>query len=157
MRARQGKRTKGHCGDIAATCAEGEFVTSKITIELKRGYNKVTLADVLDRPENLKQQGLEAFFEQAITAAVNAGTDHWMLVHKRDGREPIVYLPGRLYGELFPEVQVGNQLKIMAASPIIWSWVIIRWKNGKRTPLRVAAMHWREFLKSASPEDVKLL
>ena len=150
----QGKRTAGHHGDLAPTCREAHFFTDKITIELKRGYNHVTVADLLDRPKQLKQQGLEAFVEQAVRAALGAGTKHWLVVHKRDLREPLAYLPGRLYSALFPE---DARNKSVVRRPVAWVWTNLKLKNGDTQRLRLAVVHWEAFLDACDPESVRAL
>lgn len=91
-RRKKGKRTSGHCGDIAATCRRGERLTRVFAIELKRGYAKTTAADIFDRAGGAAQQQFEAFIQQAIEAHENAGTYSWLLFHKRDQRNAVVWM-----------------------------------------------------------------
>lgn len=98
-RAARGKATAGHYGDTAALGPEGRPLIELVTIELKCGYNKVwpTASDLLDRPTHQNPTDLEEFFRQAILASRRAGSPHWLLVHRRDWRAAVAYLPRRLY------------------------------------------------------------
>lgn len=101
-RAKKGKTTTGHCGDVAASCWQAELLTKFITFEMKRGYNRgAVMVDLLDRnkwPDTPKQRKdtILGFIEQAHAAGARAGTPHWALIHRRDGREPLIYLPREL-------------------------------------------------------------
>lgn len=93
VRGRRGKKTTGHCGDIAATDPSIQELTSLITFEAKRGYNSCSIMDILDKPKNGAQQQWEKWFDQVKAAAGRAGTPFWMLVVKRDHREPLAFMP----------------------------------------------------------------
>jgi len=95
VRARKGKSTRGHCGDIAATCPEGERLTKLVTIELKRGYQHVTGIDLID---SVGGGNIAKFIAQAKEARQRAGTPYWMLIHKRDRRAAVVYAPPEFLG-----------------------------------------------------------
>lgn len=90
VRRKKGKRTVGHYGDICATSSEGEPFTAFVTTEVKRGYNRITVNDLLD---NHRRAGdtLASFIRQAMTAAAGAGTPHWLIIHKRDRFDTMVY------------------------------------------------------------------
>ena len=100
-RAKFGRKTTHHCGDVCAVDPIGYPLTELITFELKRGRGYtgkgVTLSDLIDAK---KPQELEAWIEQARRSSVNAGTPYWMIVHRRDQRESVVYYPAELYDEL---------------------------------------------------------
>lgn len=104
VRSRRGLRTQGHCGDIAATCSEGEPLTKLITWECKRGYSKYTIADLLDTHPKTKQEVFEQWIQQASEAAERAGTIYWAVVFRRDQRVPMVCFPEALWRDL---VSVG--------------------------------------------------
>lgn len=149
-RFRKGKTTRGHCGDICATSKDGEWLTTLVTFEAKRGYNRVTPADVFDRPPRLKQQGLEAFFEQAMTAAGRAGTAYWMVIHRRSGREPVVYFPQPLYFKLVKR-------KCRFAGPVLKLRAGVKLGTGKSVFMSVVGMTLEGFLDGAPPATVRRL
>ena len=98
VRHKKGKRTIGHGGDICSTSNKGRFLTDLFTIELKKGYNRATLHDLLDKPLDSKRgksakQTYELFLDQAMIASRVSKTPFWMLIHKRDRREALVLVP----------------------------------------------------------------
>ena len=92
-RGRKGAKTTGHYGDIAATCKEGESLLQCFTIEIKRGYNRCSIADLIDKPEGAAQQQYEKWFEQLDESIDYAHSISYLLIHKRDRRETVVVLP----------------------------------------------------------------
>lgn len=92
VRGRKGQGTAGQYGDIAATDDCGAPLLKVFAFELKRGYNRATLHDLLDRPKRAKTQSYEAWIAQARRSAEQAGSLDWMIVHKRDLREPLCVL-----------------------------------------------------------------
>lgn len=92
-RGRQGKGTRGQHGDIAATDPIGDPLTDLLTIEFKRGYSKYTIMDVVDRPPTHKQQQWDKWFQQVWEAHQQAGSYTWMMIHRRDWRPALVYMP----------------------------------------------------------------
>lgn len=99
-RAKQGKQTTGHGGDIAATCAEAEPLTQLFAIEIKRGYASSTIHDLLDRSEKSALQQFEKFVIQAYNAHVQQKTYSWMLITRRDQRQALVSLPTVVFQRL---------------------------------------------------------
>jgi hypothetical protein len=100
VRGRKGKRTKGHCGDICATDEAGKPLLDLVTLELKRGYNRATLVDLLDKPAGGAEQCWEAWISQALESAQYAATKWWMIVAKRDQRGVMVCIPAGLFQQL---------------------------------------------------------
>lgn len=92
-RGRGGKQTHGQHGDIMATHPKAELLIRLLTIELKRGYNKTTIASLLDKPSRAKLQEFESWILQAQESHEQAKSKSWMIIHKRDMREAVVYLP----------------------------------------------------------------
>jgi len=91
-RAKHGKQTTGHYGDVTFTCPSAAPLIELITIELKRGYSKKNVQDMVDRLDKSKPSTYEDFFEQAINSARDAGTPEWMVVVKRDRRKAYVFM-----------------------------------------------------------------
>lgn len=94
IRSRQGKETSGHYGDIAATNKIGHKFMSYFTVEIKCGYKKAScsnLFDVVTSKAGAKRTLME-WIKQAKTASKLAKTLNWLLIHKPDRREPIVYM-----------------------------------------------------------------
>lgn len=96
-RAKAGKRADKHCGDICALDHVGAPLLRVISWELKRGYGKATIHDLLDRPTKAKQQVYEEWIAKADRDRRRAGALYWAIIHQRDRREPIMFFPGRLW------------------------------------------------------------
>ena len=87
-RAKSGRNTANGYGDIAAQCPEAQKLLNIVTFELKRGFNRISIQDLLDKPNGPNQ--MRDFIEQAKRSASLAGTPFWILVLKRDLREELV-------------------------------------------------------------------
>lgn len=97
VRGRKGKKTAGHCGDLTATDPTSQALTDLISFELKKGYTKVTVADLLDRPDRLKQGVWEEWIEKARRSMTNSSSFFWMVIHRRGGKEIMAYAPQELF------------------------------------------------------------
>ena len=118
QRAKSGKQTKGHYGDVCASDPIGQPLLDMVTIELKRGYNHCTLHDLLDKPEGAVQQTYEKWIKQAQEESCLAGTKGWLIIHKRDRREPVVLMPSFLNGRGFsrgPSRENGRPVPLMVS------------------------------------------
>lgn len=126
-RAKKNKRTQNHCGDMAATGPEGQPLIDLIAFEFKRGYNRATIADLLDHnPKPYKNTGkvkvetYSEWFAKAERSRQQAAAFYWMMIHRRDQRVPVVFMPEELVGELLCEGAAFNmftQLHIMWVDP----------------------------------------
>lgn len=106
-RGRQGKGTRGLHGDICATDPVGAPLLEWVTIECKKGYNRHTIVDLLEAPMPLRwdrgsnfrcpEQVYSCWLHQAEDAARQARTPGWLLVVKRDRRDPIVFFNDRVF------------------------------------------------------------
>jgi hypothetical protein len=101
-RAKKGKTTFGSYGDIAAVDPIGRPLLDFFTIELKIGKSHGHFGDLLDAPikKKRKQFAFERTLEQAMSAATLAKSHHWMLISKRDRREPVVFIPRKAWNDL---------------------------------------------------------
>lgn len=96
-RSKVGKKTFGQYGDVQATDPVGQPLIDLCSIEIKRGYSKSTIADLIEKPANAAKQEYEKFFEQAEQDAKNGGMPYWMVIVKRDRKDIMVYIPYELY------------------------------------------------------------
>jgi hypothetical protein len=92
-RAKRGKRTFGHYGDVLASDPIGQPLIDLLTIELKKGYNKHSPYDALDKPDTHGPRPWEKWVAKARDDSGRAGSFGWMLIWKRDRRKPIVFIP----------------------------------------------------------------
>ena len=93
MRARAGHQTHGQHGDMAATDPVGVPFVAVFTVEMKRGYSKFTVQDMLDKADGAAVQEFEKFFAQVLESYEAAGSLSWMLVTRRDRRTALLWLP----------------------------------------------------------------
>lgn len=102
-RAKQGKKTSGGEGDVTATDLRARWLMWCFAIELKRGYSRGTpaaradLHGLLDTPSHRKATLIEQWIEQAERSRKQSGAAFWMIIHRRDGQESLVFLPERAF------------------------------------------------------------
>lgn len=92
-RRKKNKSTKGHGGDIAPTCAEGQVLTDLVAIEVKRGYKTSNVHDLLDKREASAAGIFEKWVEQAYLSQQATGAYSWWLITRRDRREAMITMP----------------------------------------------------------------
>lgn len=88
-------KSKGFYGDMSLADADhptAKLFTDNVSVEFKRGYNRASIQDIIDLPAKAATRTMEYFLEQAARDAEASGR-LWMLVWKRDSRDPIVVLP----------------------------------------------------------------
>lgn len=152
MRSKQGKKTFGHYGDIAAVDPIGQPLMEVCTLELKRGYSSISFADALDRAEGSKQQLWEAFVEQAATASEGSGAPWWILIQRRDKRVALVFMPYKLAKALEAH---GSRIKYEAD---LWMQLRFLHRTSKGDVRRiVCATNLDSFLAHCTPEHFKKL
>lgn len=95
-RRKKGKTTRGHAGDICATDEVGAPLLKFLCFELKRGYNRHTLHDLIDKPAGAAEQEIEKWVVQARAARTLSGAKYWVVVTQRDRREPLLVVPSGL-------------------------------------------------------------
>lgn len=112
VRGRKGKGTFGSYGDIAAVDPIGQMLLEVVTIELKRGYSKCSVADLLDADRTSGHHQFGDFINQAMEAAERAGSFSWMLVQRRNKRKSLAFFPAELYRKLFPDESPHQWMKL---------------------------------------------
>lgn len=110
VRGRKGKKTTNHCGDISPTHQSIQPFFDHYVLELKRGYSKFSLQDILDAGDGAATQLYEHWIDQARESAKNAGSVTWMIVFKRDRREPMVIV--EKFPSMLDEVNFDRFIKI---------------------------------------------
>jgi len=143
VRSRQGKNTFGQYGDIQATDPIGQTLLDVCTMELKRGYSKDTIAHILDAPKKSAVQAYAKFINQAITDHKKAKSLFWMLIVKRDRREPIVYIPMKFYRQIC----LKSNVHLSSKFPLV---LILKYNKQ-----RIFACPLKDFLKNVNPKLIK--
>jgi hypothetical protein len=100
VRGQRGRRTHGQHGDICATHPSAEPLIDLLTVELKRGYSKHTVADLLDKSPKAAIQTFEEWLDQIESSHTQAGSFAWLLIQRRDKRQPLVFFPDSLLEQL---------------------------------------------------------
>lgn len=99
-RAKKNLQTTNSSGDLMALDPIGLPFLKVFCTELKNGYSRFTIADLLDKPEKGAQQQYEKWFTTAERDRQRAGSLYWLLIVKRDHRQPLVFLPAKCEGLL---------------------------------------------------------
>lgn len=147
VRGKKGRRTLGQHGDICATDPIGDPLIKLLTIELKRGYSKITVADILDKGKRAATQGWEEFLEQTLRSFGQAGSLSWLLIQRRDQRRSIVFFPDKLFESL---CSIG----CFDRHPIPFATFTLYLKGQRH---RIHCMRFTQFLNCVNPEDIKRL
>lgn len=139
---RRGKRTAGSHGDVSAIDPSGEELLDLCVIELKKGYDNSSPITLLDKADYHAEQTFERFIRQARDACRLAGSYSWVLVHGRNRRETIIYLP----------IELWNLLKRPYIHPQMRLYV-----ECCGTPLTIVGVQLRHFLEKVKPEQIRKL
>jgi len=142
IRRKGHKRTFGQDGDIQATDPIGQPLLDLTTIEIKRGYNVNTIADLFDNSKKAKEQVYEKFLNQSIEQSNSSGTPYWMLIVKRDRRKELVMIPFSFSFALWQAK--FNTLKL---------GFYVAFKTKKFGIIHI--FHLKSFLKKVTPTQIK--
>ncbi len=99
-RNRRGKKTTIHCADVCAIDPVGDPLMGLLAIEIKRGYSKFSFQDLLDKKAKAALQEYEEWILQAEAARANADARHWLIILRRNARDPLVLFPYKFLVEL---------------------------------------------------------
>lgn len=111
--AKQGKAGKFHHGDICAIDPSGQALIDFCTIECKKGYSRASIMDLVDRPiRGAKEPEYSKWIFQARREAESAGAYGWTLIHKKDRREALMFMPIYVFNtlELEPDACFADDL-----------------------------------------------
>jgi hypothetical protein len=144
QRSKKGKTTFGNHGDIQASNPIGQPLIDRIAIEIKRGYSKAQVGDLVDAAAAPKSSDFLGFIEQAHRSAKEAGVPYWMIIHKRDRREAMVYMPYSLWSAGIN----SEKFKYFFGAKLPSLRLYGGWIFGVRL---------NTFLKKVNPDDVKNL
>lgn len=135
-RRKGGNKTANSHGDIMALDPIGQPFLDVFTVEIKRGYSRSTIVDMLDKPKGAATQVYESWIQQAIASQQAAGSLYWLLVIKRDKREPLVFYDSGLISD----AEIDNLALFYFSESFIVGCTVLT-----------------EFLKTLSPITVKRL
>jgi hypothetical protein len=155
-RGRRDQRTSGQYGDIEATNPKANSLLRLFTIEIKRGYNKFTPFDMIDKSDGAAVQTYESWIIQAIEASEYARTPLWMLISRRDQRNAVVCFPQNLLTRLASK-ECGSFHGLLAVSPRMQMTVQVRKTQQITLTCTVVMMKLDDFFLVVSPRDIRLL
>lgn len=100
-------------GDIEATDPGAFPFTSLVVVEIKRGYGRWSVCDVLDNPVS-KTQPWAKFYEQVRESHRDSSRPWWMVIYKRDKRKTMVALMPDLFRWLTQLQELDNTKAVYA-------------------------------------------
>lgn len=129
VRSKQSKTTPSHYGDMGAVDERGKPFTDLMTVELKSGYSNDTIHDLFDSPGRSAVQQYQEWIAKAEEDHLAARSFSWMLIHRRDRREPMVLTPPKLLNALDQltginviEFPLKDRSERLAFLPL-WEWM----------------------------------
>lgn len=137
-RLRSNKRTEGQHGDLSATDPSGQALLDVFSIELKKGYNKDCLLDLIESKSRTGKPQAQKFIDQAQRQAKEAGSIYWMLIWRRDNRSIMAAIPFKAFKRLNIDPESLATIKTGSTS-------------------KIAVMLLDEFLELVKRPDIKKL
>ena len=93
VRSKSGKSTFGQYGDVSCIDPIGQPLIDNVVIEIKRGYGRNCIYDVLDKLETAAEQEWTKWLNQVLLDKENSGSPAWWLITKRDRRQAMIFYP----------------------------------------------------------------
>lgn len=103
QRAKKGKATKNHDGDIGCVDASGQPFLDLFILECKIGYSKESIHDIIDAGPSSAKSKILGWIEKLEMQRKRLGKPWWLLIHRRDRREPLAFMPMRAASLLLDE------------------------------------------------------
>lgn len=149
-RGRSGRDTFGSHGDIAAVDPCGAALIDLLTIELKRGYSKTSIQDVLDKSiKKPAQQEWEKWFAQVDESAMQAGSYSWMIITRRDQRRSICFMPWKVLSSLLQISECDYPVPLFAFTAMLHCF-----SEFKPVKEKIAGLLLDDFFTCIKPEHV---
>jgi len=155
VRAKKGKETFGQCGDVAAIHPDGVSFLEVFAIELKRGYNTSTPMDLID----INRKGLllwEVWLWKVISEMNTHHRQGWMIIHKRDSRQPVVWIDARSCSRL--KLNTSRTEGVFVRADIRWPTMVDKkMVPGIRTSVGMKGIPFDWFVDNVSPLDIRAM
>lgn len=109
VRHAAGSSSRYHHGDVCAIDPSGQPLMDLVTVEIKKGYSKDTVQDLLDKKKGKNKPTYLQWFLKAEQTAARAGTKGWLLIVMRDHHHTLAFFPKGLFDLNLPswEVRIG--------------------------------------------------
>ncbi len=150
-RFKRGRTTAGGSGDITFTDPIGKPLLDVFTMELKRGYSKHHVTDVVDKGRAPRTQW-EGFLYQAMASARQSQSLTWMIVTQRDRRLAMCWLPVTAVALLD-----GQGADIFSTHYCTFSTFVRPPKGRLNTMVHFMGLPLEEFWDTVSPQHIKTL
>ena len=137
QRSKLGKRSFGQAGDVQAHDPIGQPLIDFCAIELKRGYSKDTVQDLVDRLPSNAISNHEKWIKQSLKAQEVSGSYTWLLIVRRDRRKALTFYPQELKDILLVKPTLTIRISI------------------KNERMRIFATTLGDFFKQANPKTIK--
>jgi len=170
VRAKQNKETYGMAGDVAATHPDASPFTEVLVVELKKGYNRDTVTQLLEVTETSVLKQYEEWIWKLHHEMLQHNRKGWLLVHKRDQHPAIAWMNKRLLVELGKKSVAGSWNTYLAEfGTTVQLRVTIREVKPKPKPkkglmagkgrltMEIVGMGMDEFFYNIGPEEIKEL
>lgn len=114
-RAKKGKRTNHAHGDVTFIDPCGKPLIDVFCIEIKRGYGKFSITDLIDGGFKA-EKGYEEWIRKLQDKCDLLGTPYWLLIHRKDNRQAMVYFPlvvwEHFFGQTFhiPDIRIKTKV-----------------------------------------------
>lgn len=160
VRAKKGVVTFNQCGDVAATDPDSVLFIKAFAVELKRGYPRATPVDLLDHGKRKQPQVYDIWLWKVIKEAREAGRPGWMIIHRRDGKESMVWVELNAFRRvcLGAVLQDVCKFSVFVREPVAVKGrgKASRWRVGAgRELVAMAGLRLDDFLYEASPSAVR--
>ena len=147
-RSKRGKTTSNSAGDISAIHNKGMALLKRITFELKRGYNTASIMNLIDTPPSTKKNEMLEFIEQAYCSSLQARSPYWAVIHGRDRKKTVIYLPWQFvldYNEI-AETSIHKRVKTFS---------IVKAASLRRYSGKVCCFVLEELLSLLDPYEIR--
>ena len=139
IRTKLNKFTEGQYGDICSTSSLSVLLTRFFTFEIKKGYPRLSFNDILD--SNSKKNNYWFWFNKIENTINYSKTISWVLIHKKNNREILLFLPFSIYKKIVNKINNSFKKKI-----------IIYYENKK-----IVGLLFKEFLEKVNPSIISSL
>lgn len=148
VRGKKGKSTQNQAGDITAVDPIGIALTKVFSIELKCGYSRHPLADLMEKSRSTNTVWPK-WFRQAEREQKNANAFSWLLITRRNYMDVLVSFPGEAF---FALNKVGAELRDTV--PQFRSFVFM---GKERSPLSLFVTTLEQFCLAVTRKQVERL
>lgn len=138
VRAKQGKKTSGQCGDLTAIDPCGFPLIDLCTIELKKGYNAWNIKELIDSQK--KKPMLLEFINQCERERTEAEIECYWLIVKQDRRTTLLF-----FDDAFKLVLAEMGVKMSKFRDVI---------TVDCRKIKFYCVKWDEFTKNVKPQMI---